>query len=129
MFALDAVKHLMGLVLVLECRRLKALTPHYLDIWECKLQEAGLTGKYLHVVAGLHYGFSISFPQIISTQIPPNKHSIIEFTEEFSRIIGNEIQKECYIGLISQQDVKSLIGPFQTSPFSIIPKPGRPDIY
>ena len=54
MFALDAVKPLMELVLVLKRRRLKALTPYHLDIWEHKLQEAGLTGEYPHVVVGLH---------------------------------------------------------------------------
>ena len=112
MFALDAVKHLMGLVLVLECRRLKALTPHYLDIWECKLQEAGLTGEYPHVVVGLRFRFSINFPQVISTQTPTNKCSVIEFMEEFSRIISKEIQKGCYIGPILWWDVESLIDPF-----------------
>ena len=32
-------------------------------------------------MAGLYFGFSINFPQIISIQTSPNKHSIIKFTE------------------------------------------------
>ena len=124
MFALDAVKPLTELVLVLERRRLKALTPYHPDIWEHKLQEAGLTGEYPHVVAGLRFGFSINFPQVISTQTPPNKCSVINFAKEFSRLVSKEIQKGRYLGPISRRDVESLIGPFQTSPFSIIPKPG-----
>ena len=100
-FALDAVKPLTELVLVLECRRLKALTPYHPDVWECKLQEAGLTGGYPHVVEGLRFSFSINFPQVISTQTPPNKCSVIDFAKEFSRLVSKEIQKGCYIGPIS----------------------------
>ena len=35
------------------------------------------------------------------------------------------MQKGHYIGPISGKDVKALIGPFQSSPFSIIPKPAQ----
>ena len=100
-FALDAVLPHMELMPVLECRRLKALTPYHLDAWEARLREAGLRQKYPHIVSGLRLGFIIDFPHVIITQIPPNKDSIKEFAEEFSRIVHNEIQKGRYIGLIS----------------------------
>ena len=73
---------------------------------------------------GLRFGFNISFPPISTTQAPPNKESIIEFTDKFNKIVHNEMQKGCYIGPISGKDVEALIGPFQLLPFSIIPKPG-----
>ena len=78
---------------------------------------------------GLRFGFNIKFSQIMVTQAPPNKLSVTEFADEFSRIVHKEIQKGCYIGPISQQSVESLIGPFQSSPFSIILKSGQPSKY
>ena len=128
-FALDAVLPHTELIPVLKRRRLKALIPYHPDAWEARLQEAGLGQKYPHIVSGLHLGFIINFPHVVITQIPPNKDSINEFAEEFSRIVHNKIQKGHYIGLISQQGIKALIGPFQSSPFSIIPKPGHSSKY
>ena len=74
---------------------------------------------------GLCFGFNISFPPISTTQAPLNKESIVKFTDEFNKIIHNKTQKGCYIGLISGEDVEALIGPFQSLPFPIIPKPGQ----
>ena len=123
-FAQVVALPLMELGVVLEHRQLKALTPYHPDVWEYALQEAGLLQKYPHIVTGLHFGFNISFPPISTTQAPPNKESIVEFTDKFNKIVHNEMQKGCYIGLISGKDVEALIGPFQSSPFSINPKPG-----
>ncbi|KIM86982.1 hypothetical protein PILCRDRAFT_64260, partial [Piloderma croceum F 1598] len=64
-------------------------------------------------------------PNISSTQAPPNRESVAEFKEEFARIVEHEIIKGRYIGPISHQDLEALLGPFQSSPFSIIPKPGK----
>ena len=115
---------LMELRAVLEHRRLMAHTPYHPDVWEYALWEVGLTQKYPDIVTGLHHGFNISFPPIITTQSPPNKESVIDFVDEFDKIIHNKIQKGQYIRPISGKDVKILIGPFQFSPFSIIPKLG-----
>ena len=70
------------------------------------------------------FWFQYQFPPITTTQAPPNKESIVEFTDGFNKIVHNEMQKGCYIGPISGKDVEALIGPFQSSPFSIIPKLG-----
>lgn len=45
---------------------------------------------------------------------------------EFNTTIQTEFQKEHYVGPVTQEEVELLIGPFQTSLLSIIPKPGRP---
>ena len=122
-FARDVVQSLTELTGVLEHRKCKALTPYHPDAWEGMLREVGLTQKYPHIVTGLRFGFDILFPIITATQSPPNKDS--EFTDESQKIIQKEIQKGRYIGPISGHDIEALIGPFQFSPFSIIPKPGQ----
>ena len=128
-FAWDVGLSLIKLTAVLELRKCKALTPYHPDTWYSALWEVGLTQKYSHIVTGLCFGFNISFPTIITTQSPPNKESVIEFAGEFQKIKHKEIQKGRYIGTISGQDVEFLIDPFQSSPFSIIPKPGQANKY
>ena len=48
------------------------------------------------------------------------------YIEEFNKTICKELDKHHYIGLFSLCNLTSLISPFQSSPISIIPKPGRP---
>ena len=124
-FAQVVALPLTELMVVLERRQLKALTPYHPDVWEYALREAGLLQKYPHIVTGLCFGFNISFPPISTTQAPPNKESVIEFADKFNKIVHNKMQKGHYIGPISGKDVEALIGPFQSSPFLVIPKPGR----
>ena len=85
-FAWDVGLSLMELMAVLELRKHKALTPYHPDAWESALQEVGLTQKYSHIIAGLHFSFDISFPTIITTQSPLNKESVMEFAGEFQKI-------------------------------------------
>jgi len=49
------------------------------------------------------------------------------YKDQFEASIQKEIQKSRYIGPFSAETLTKLIGPFQTSPLLIIPKPGRPD--
>ena len=46
--------------------------------------------------------------------------------DQFEEIERNEFAKARYLGPCSKREVEALIGPFQTSPISIIPKPGKP---
>jgi hypothetical protein len=128
-FALDAVKPLTELTSALVRRKLRAVTPYHPEAWDSSLREAGIYDKYPYIVPGLRQGFIINLPSISTTQAPPNRHSVVEFATEFSRIVEHEIAKQRYIGPISHQDLEALIGPFQSSPFSIIPKPGKADKY
>lgn len=47
----------------------------------------------------------------------------------FHWLIRQQIQKGRYLGPFSTTDIKNIIGPFQSFPFSIIPKPGRPGLF
>lgn len=110
----------------LELRRHRIECIYPADAWEALLKNANLLEKYPFLVHGFRAGFFFDFPSISSTQTPPNRPSVIEFATEFGNIVSLELQKGRYIGPFSKSDLESLIGPFQTSPFSIIPKPGRP---
>jgi hypothetical protein len=111
----------------LELRKLKALTPYKPDTWERLLSQAGCLSQYRHIPDSLRFGFSINLPRILSTQTPPNRPTIIEYRRQFTEIIQDEFSKGRYIGPFSRDDVETLIGPFQSSPFSIIPKPAKID--
>ena len=111
----------------LELRKSLALTPYKPQAWEALLSESGLSSRYPFLTQNLHTGFLINIPKITSTQTPPNKSIITEYEDQFNKIVTLELLKQQYIGPFSHQLTKSLIGPFQSSPFSIIPKSGKPD--
>ena len=113
--------------IVLERRKSQALTPYKSLVWQSILLESGLHKKYPLLAQNLQTGFIINMPKINSTQTPPNRPVIGEFQSQFQKIVELEILKKRYIGPFSRQVTESLIGPFQSSPFSIIPKPGKPD--
>jgi hypothetical protein len=118
----------MALRLALEQRKLQALTPYKPMAWEQALRQAGLLEKYKHLPSSMQFGFDLHIPRITRTQAPPNKDSIDlpEHAKAFHKIIAAEFEKGRYLSLCSQAELESLIGPFQTSLFGIIPKPGRP---
>ena len=125
--ALAAPLHLMELRNVLELRKSQALTPYNARVWESLLAESGLDKKYPSLPQNLRSGFIINIPNITSTQTPPNNSTIRDLQTQFNKIVDLEILKKRYIGPFSRQMMESLVGPFQSSPFSIIPKPGKPD--
>jgi hypothetical protein len=111
----------------LALRRASALTPYDSNAWESLLLLSGLSFKYPSLPQNLRTGFFINMPNITLTQTPPNKPIISEYQTQFDKIIALELFKQRYIGPFSRQVTESLIGPFQSSPFSIMEKPGRPD--
>ena len=114
---------------VLELRKLEALTPYLPQAWNALLIESGLINKYPTISQGLRTGFLINMPIISISQTPPNKAIISEHQNHFNQIVTLELLKRRYIGPFSRQMTESLIGPFQSSPFSIIPKPAKPGQY
>ena len=44
-------------------------------------------------------------------------------------IVHKEFAKQRYIGLLTASETQHIVGPFQSSPLSLIPKPGRPGKY
>ena len=127
--ALAVPPHLMEPKIALELRKLQALTPYKPQAWESLLFTTNLTKRYPSLVQSMCTGFFLDFPIITHTQTPPNTSAISDLHEHFNKVIQHEITKSHYFGPFSHSDIESLIGPFQSSPFSIIPKPGKPGCY
>jgi hypothetical protein len=117
---------LMELRNALAHRQREALTPYIPDAWDRLLRAANLHDTYPHIPGGLRQGFLINLPLITHTQSPPNRSSITTHPTEFAAIVADEFLKGRYIGPASRLEIEALLGPFQSSPFSIIPKPGKP---
>jgi hypothetical protein len=100
-------------------------TPYKPNEWHVALQNAGLLTRFHSVPTGLYKGFSVDFPMISRTQNPPNKESVELYLNEFNKTRSNETNKNRYLGPFTLPILVNLIGPFQSSPISIIPKPGR----
>ena len=122
MSAQDVVCHRTEQKNALVLRANRALSPYHPDAMEQHLITAGLRDKYAHIIEGLRMGFKIDFPPITTTQTPPNRPSIVEYAAPFLDIIHNEFDKGRYIGPFTQTELEVVIRPFQSSPFSIIPK-------
>jgi hypothetical protein len=116
---------IMELRSVLEARRLNALTPYHADTWRHLLEKSGLIRTYSHIPHSLQYGFLGSISPITSTYTPPNNPSVDEHADAFAAILEREFSSGRYLGPLSKAEVEALIGPFQTAPLSIIPKPGK----
>jgi hypothetical protein len=125
MFAQDAEPSLMALKAALELRKYNPVTPYQTEAWCRELAHLGLLSRFSKIPDGLRYGFVLNFPTILFTQIPPNKQSVTVYKEHFDSCIQKEIKNSRYLGPFSADTLASLIGPFQTSPLSVIPKPGK----
>lgn len=119
----------MELRAVLEGRKFKVLTPYNPNAWSLALTKLQLILNYAHIPHSLQYGFLGSIPTIKTTYTPPNNPSIAEHADTFTSILVREYEAGCYLGLLSAEDMETLIGPFQTAPLSLIPKPGKPGKY
>jgi hypothetical protein len=111
---------------VLERRKQVPLTPYKAEAWARKLRRAGVIECFINIPDGLRLGFNIDFPSISIVQTPLNKESIAEYTAKFNSIIQKELDKGRYIGPLTADTLEKLIGPFQSSPMPINPKPGKP---
>lgn len=116
---------------VLEQRRLQsnALTPYVPQAWSDLLVQTGLIVKYPSLPLQLHNGFVVGIPPLTSTYTPDNHSSLIEHHIAFNNNLLAKFNKGRYIGPFSKEEVLELIGPFQSSPLSIIPKPNKPGKY
>lgn len=119
----------MALRSAISSRKLKAHTPFVADAWERWLHQADLSSKYPSLVHSIRFGFDIGVPTILSTHTPLNSHSLLNHQQEFSRIVQHEFDRGRYIGPFTRQELESIIGPFQTSPLSLVPKPHKPHVY
>ena len=125
--AQDAENPTMVLRLALELRKSNAHTPYAYSAWCAALTHYGLLSKYPNLPSLIQFGFDVGIHTITSTFTPPNKASIEQHAIAFEDYVNNEFRKGRYLGPFTQAQIESILGPFQSSPLSIIPKPGRVD--
>ena len=125
-FALGAELTPTALANVLELRKQQPQTPYNLTEWQREFSLLNLHARFPKILSGLAYGFTINFPPILRTQCPPNNVSISSFDSDFRTIVCKEITKGRYIGPFPLSLIEQVLGPYQSSPLSIIPKQGRP---
>jgi hypothetical protein len=127
--ALAAETRTMELRSVLEHRKSRALTPYKVKAWEDFLLRCNLLVKYPKLLLSLQKGFDAGIRPIYLTTTPTNSSTLHQHPEAYREMVSNEYNKGRYIGPYSRHEVESLIGPFQSSPLSWVPKPGKPGKY
>lgn len=126
---LDVEKATTGLKLALVQRRLKALSPYHHEAWAAELSHLGLVGRYPSPVQGLAGGFNLGILCILHTHAPPNHHSVKSLNHVYKSIVNNEFAAGHYISPFSCAQLEDTIGPFQTSPQSLVLKTSKPGKY
>ena len=119
----------MGLRDAIEQRKREPLTPYVRKAWAELLVECGLDGRYPALAQNIADGFSVGIPRITRTYTPPNHASVRSLPDVYSSIVENEFKAGRYIGPFTQRQVESALGPFQTSPLSLVPKSSKPGSY
>ena len=114
---------------VLARRRLKALSPYNEEAWARELGKYGLQGRCPSLVRGLTEGFRLGIPRILRTHLPPNHPSIRTLPHVYREIVENEFAAGRYVGPFTRSQVEAELGPFQTSPLSLVPKTSKPGKY
>ncbi len=108
---------------VLMHRKSNSVTPLHPHAWLARLSAADLLDRYPTIYNGLSFGFNIGIPPIHMTFTPLNNSSIDLFRSQFDKMVKHEFDANRYIGLFTKEQIEDLIGPFQISPLSLIPKP------
>jgi len=70
-------------------------------------------------------GFIVGYSPLSHVQTPPNSTSVSIYKTEFRNIVNRELAKERYIGPFLFKTIEATLGPFQSSPLSLIPKSGK----
>ena len=107
-------------------RSLEIFTPLQHEAWAYLLTKHGLLVKYPHIPQYIQQGANAGMPKIMQTYTPPNCPSIHAHSSAFQQIVDREFEKGRYAGPFTRAEVEKHIGPFQTSPLSLVPKAGRP---
>ena len=110
-------------------RRQKPLTPLIADEWEAQLQSSQLLQRYPQIPMFICRGAHAGIPHILHSFTPPNNPSTESLSDIFYDIIQSEFNKGRYLGPFSKEELENEIGPFQSSPLSLVPKPGKPGKY
>ena len=108
-------------------KKLHPQTPYKPAAWSKALQQADLAECFDAIPTGLRFGFAVGYPTISCVQNPPNSTSISLYSHKFDEIAHKEITKGRYFSPLPFADIENILGPFQTSPLSLIPKLGYLD--
>jgi hypothetical protein len=127
--ARDVEKPIMGPRVALKQRKLEPCTPYNKGTWAELLQDLGLWEKYPCLVQGFAIGFDLGIPHITHTHTPPNHSSVTPLFNVYSSIIDSEFAAGQYIGPFTRHQLELALGPFQTSPLSLVPKASKPGMY
>jgi hypothetical protein len=119
----------MELKAALALRHSHPVTPYDPAAWESLLHTHGLLPRYRDLPLGLRNGFDLHLPTILNTQTPPNRDSLSMYSAAFDSLLSHELRSGRYIGPFAAIELQRLIGPFQSSPISVIPKSGKPGKY
>jgi len=125
----DAGNRLTALNNVLMHRRHKAHTPLKAREWHRLLLTTHLLKKYPTLPHNIQFGFDAGIRPITETFAPPNNPSIATLAASFTEIVEKEFNRGRYIGPLSRAETEHILGPFQSSPLSLTPKPDKPDKY
>ena len=113
-----------------ELRKRQALTPYNPESWHDTLSSSKPFERYLNLLFSLQLGFDVGICHIYQSYTPSNDNlSLSVHNTLYREIVGNEFNRKRYIGPCSREQVESLIGPFHSSPLSLIPKAGTPGKY
>ena len=121
--ALPVAPPLTDLQLAISKRRLSPLHPFNLPVLSQILRDTNLIHKYPTLLHSLNNGFLVGVPPIRVTFTPDNTNSISTLYSEFLSLINKEFSLGRYLGPFSRTQLEHIIGPFQTSPLSLVPKP------
>ncbi|KAE8179808.1 hypothetical protein CF335_g9464, partial [Tilletia laevis] len=87
------------------------------------LERYNLLSAFLELMKGLENGFNFGIPPITVTRTPPNHKSATSDLKTLNSAIEKEIGLGRACGPYTKKEVEDLIGPFQTSPLGLVPKP------
>jgi len=90
------------------------------------MHKHNLVYKYPSVLSTIQHGALIGVPPIKRSFTPPNKPSVSYYAVPFLNILKREYESRRHVGPFTKAKLEAAIGPFQTSPLSIILKPNKP---
>lgn len=110
-------------------RRHKPVTPLVADQWKQALVTSRLHVRYNRIPFFIQHGAHAGIPLITRSFTPLNRESTESLPHIFLDIIQAEFNKGRYLGPFSRDELENEIGPFQSSPLSLVPKSGKPGKY
>lgn len=103
-------------------RQPRLSSPYSITGWTLAFKQFNLSSRYPTLLESLSTGFNAGIPVISSTFAPSNSKSLYEHKDVFDSIVQTEMRLGRYFGPFTQREVEHLIGPFQSSPLSLVPK-------